>query len=219
MGSQRVRHNFATEQQSGCSVGAGQEAIDPLTNGPNLFLVTMGRGFSDGSVGKKSTCNIRGSGSIPESGRSHGVGSGDPLQHSCLENPLDREAWWAMGHRVTKSWMWLSTWHTHTIGWLLLPEVTTSPALFLYVSDVLGFTVIIYLCILNINLFSLPWASEMCFCSFLYSQRVSLIHSFDSVQPTPHIVRICVRCSGHTDEKNFTEILIIFWGRQTCKCT
>ena len=57
------------------------------------------------------------------------------------------------------------------------------------------------------------------FCSFWYSQCVSLIHSFDSVQPTPHTVRICVKCWGHTDEKNFTEILLIFWGRQTCKWT
>ena len=35
-------------------------------------------------------------GSIPRSGRSPGGGSGHPLQYSCLENPMDREAWWAM---------------------------------------------------------------------------------------------------------------------------
>ena len=37
-------------------------------------------------------------------GRSPGGGHGDPLQYSCLENPVDREAWQAMAHRVTKSW-------------------------------------------------------------------------------------------------------------------
>ena len=39
--------------------------------------------------------DARDAGSIPGSGRSHGVGNGNPLQHSCLENPIDREAWWA----------------------------------------------------------------------------------------------------------------------------
>ena len=43
-------------------------------------------------------------GSIPPSRRSPGGGHGNPLQYSCLENPRDRGAWWAMVHRVTKSW-------------------------------------------------------------------------------------------------------------------
>ena len=42
-------------------------------------------------------------GSIPGLGRSPGVGSGNPLQCSCLENPMDRGAWWAAVHGVTKS--------------------------------------------------------------------------------------------------------------------
>ena len=42
--------------------------------------------------------------SIPASGRSPGVGPGNTLQYSCLENPMDREAWKGMVHRVTKSW-------------------------------------------------------------------------------------------------------------------
>ena len=40
---------------------------------------------------------------IPESGRSSGGGHGNPLQYSCLENPMDRGAWWASVHRVAKS--------------------------------------------------------------------------------------------------------------------
>ena len=42
-------------------------------------------------------------GSIPGLGRSPGEGNGNPLQYSCLENPMDREAWWATVHRVAKS--------------------------------------------------------------------------------------------------------------------
>jgi len=41
--------------------------------------------------------------SIPGLGRSPGVGSGNPLQYSCLENPMDREAWWATVHMVAKN--------------------------------------------------------------------------------------------------------------------
>ena len=42
-------------------------------------------------------------GSISGLGRSPGEGHGNPLQYSCLENPMDREAWWATDHRVAKS--------------------------------------------------------------------------------------------------------------------
>ena len=48
--------------------------------------------------------DLRGSGLIPGLGRSPGGGHGNPLQCSCLENSMDRGAWWAMVHRVTKSW-------------------------------------------------------------------------------------------------------------------
>jgi len=52
--------------------------------------------------------DIRDTGSIPGLGRSPGEGNGYLLQYSCLENPMDRGAWWAMVHRVAKSWTWLS---------------------------------------------------------------------------------------------------------------
>ena len=48
--------------------------------------------------------NIRDAGLIPGLGRSSGKGHGNPLQHSCLENPMDRGARQAIVHRVTKSW-------------------------------------------------------------------------------------------------------------------
>ena len=49
--------------------------------------------FPGGSDGKASACNAGTLGSIPESGRSPGEGNGNPLQHSCLENPMDGGAW------------------------------------------------------------------------------------------------------------------------------
>ena len=49
--------------------------------------------FPDGSEAKASACNVGDLGSIPGSGRSPGEGNGNPLQYSCLENPMDRGAW------------------------------------------------------------------------------------------------------------------------------
>ena len=52
---------------------------------------------------KASACNAGDLGSIPGLGRSPGEGNGNPLQYSCLENPMDRGAWWAIVHGVAKS--------------------------------------------------------------------------------------------------------------------
>ena len=49
--------------------------------------------------------DARDAGLIPGSGRSPGGGDGNPLQYSCLENPMEREAWWAIVHGVAKSQM------------------------------------------------------------------------------------------------------------------
>ena len=68
-----------------------------------------------GLVVKNPPSNARDTGSISWSGRSPGVGNGDPLQNSYLENPMDRGAWWATVHGVTKSRTRLSM-HTHMQG-------------------------------------------------------------------------------------------------------
>ena len=60
-------------------------------------------GLPGGSDSKEYGCNVGDPGSIPGSGRSPGEGHGNPLQHSCLENPMDRGAWQATVHGVTKS--------------------------------------------------------------------------------------------------------------------
>ena len=54
-------------------------------------LLYIRRGFPDGSEVKASACNAGDPGSIPGLGRSPGEGNGNPLQNSCLENPMDRE--------------------------------------------------------------------------------------------------------------------------------
>ena len=55
-------------------------------------------GFLGGSESKESPCNVGDLGSIPELGRSPGEGNGNPLLHSCLENPMDRGAWLTTVH-------------------------------------------------------------------------------------------------------------------------
>ena len=60
-------------------------------------------GFPGGSDGKESALNVVGPASFSGSERTPGGGNGNPLQHSCLENPMHRGAWQAIVHRVTKS--------------------------------------------------------------------------------------------------------------------
>ena len=71
-------------------------------------------GFPGGSEVKASAPNAGDLGSIPGSGRSPGEGNGKPLQYSCLENPMGREAWWATVRGVAKESD--STEHTHMRG-------------------------------------------------------------------------------------------------------
>ena len=65
-------------------------------------------GFPSSSDGKASACNAGDPSLIPGLGRSTGEGNGNPLQYSCLENSMDRGAWKAIVHGVTKSWIQLS---------------------------------------------------------------------------------------------------------------
>ena len=77
------------------------------------FLLGLHLWFSN----KESACNAGDtgdSGSIPGSGRAPGGGNGNPFQYSCLENPMDRGAWWAAVHGVAKSQIRLKQLSTHT---------------------------------------------------------------------------------------------------------
>ena len=57
------------------------------------MYVYMYKGFAGGSEGRASAGNVGNPGSIPRSGRSPGEGNGNPLQYSCLENPMNGEVW------------------------------------------------------------------------------------------------------------------------------
>ena len=83
------------------------------TSLPELVIVYFIWGFPHGSVVKNPpdhAGDAGDAGSIPGSGRSPGGGNGNPLQFSCLENPMDRGAWRAKVHEVTKSQTQLSDW-------------------------------------------------------------------------------------------------------------
>ena len=58
-------------------------------------------GFPGGSDGKETACNAEDPGSIP-GGRSPGLGNGNPLLYSCLENPMGGGAWWATVHGLQR---------------------------------------------------------------------------------------------------------------------
>ena len=69
----------------------------------SLLFNMLSRTSPCGSDGKASAYNAEDPGLIPGSGRSSGEGNGNPLQYSCLENPMDEGAWWAAVHGVAKS--------------------------------------------------------------------------------------------------------------------
>ena len=69
--------------------------------------------FPGGSVVKNLPANVGDTGSIPGSGRSPGGGNDNPFQYSCLKNLMDRGAWQAIVHRITKKLD--TTKHTHTL--------------------------------------------------------------------------------------------------------
>ena len=100
-----------------------------------VLLVSLGNStFQEAPVVKNppaSSGDVRDVGLILGLGRFPGVGNGNPLQYSCLENPTDRGDWWATVHGVTKSWTRLKQLSTHTCklktGWW---RKTASPEAF-----------------------------------------------------------------------------------------
>ena len=101
-----------------------------------MFFHSLNKHFllSNGSSdGKASAYNVGDLGSIPGLGRSPGEGNGNPLQYSCLENPMDQGVSWATVHGVAKRWTRLSDF-THSLTWetpnyvLILPRFESQGA-------------------------------------------------------------------------------------------
>ena len=69
---------------------------------PQIKVIASSLGFPGGSDSKEFICNVGDPSLTPGSGKSLEEGNGNSLQYSCLENAMDRGAWWARVYRVTK---------------------------------------------------------------------------------------------------------------------
>ena len=114
---------------------------------------------------KESVCNAGATGdavSIPGSRRSPGGGHGNPPQNSCLENPMDRGAWWATVHGVARSLTWLKQLSTHIHIWFNMP----------YLFRIQMFSVRLIYLVINLTNESVlvtylqETSSNVCFCYF-----------------------------------------------------
>ena len=86
-------------------------SFSPASKNSLVPLGFLPLGFPGGKCGEESACNAGDQALIPGSGRSPGEGNDNLLQHSCLENFMDRGAWWPIIHGVAKSQTWLSNFH------------------------------------------------------------------------------------------------------------
>ena len=77
----------------------------PIPNSHSLMITLGLKGFPCGSGSKESACSAGDLDLIPGLGRSPGKGNGYPRQHFCLENSVDRGAWWATARGVAESGM------------------------------------------------------------------------------------------------------------------
>ena len=106
-----------------------EESIYKYTNYLNIYIY-IHQGFPGCASGKEPTASAGDTGDmglIPWSGRSAGGGNGNPLQYSCLENPMDRGAWQATVHGVEKSKTRLSTRaYVHHISYTVLNNEVSS---------------------------------------------------------------------------------------------
>ena len=97
---------FANENPSGQAFPASEEMSTLVLKGREIYFMHQSspcRLQSGGSEDKASVCNAVDLGLIPGLGRSSGEGNCNPVQYSCLENPVDGGAWWAIVHGVAKS--------------------------------------------------------------------------------------------------------------------
>ena len=113
LGRGRGSHGCKRRAGRGASCGRGEwfmPHVEGVSRGDSpicIALLTIW-GFPGDSDGKESACDAGDLGSVPGLGRSPGGGHGNPLQYTCMENPMDRGAWRARVHGLTKSQMRLS---------------------------------------------------------------------------------------------------------------
>ena len=104
-------------------------------------------------------------GLMPWSGRAPGEGNGNPLQYSCLENSMDKGAWWATVHGVAKSWYGWA--HTHSM-WLVVVWCYSLSCL---------------------RLFATPWITALqTSLSITRSQSSPKLMSIELVMPSSHLI-------------------------------
>ena len=107
-----------------------------------LFLVLMGPQWPVGAFQQVLVVknlptiagDVRDAGSMPGSGRCPAGGHCNPLQYSCLENPMDRRVWWPTVYRVAKSQTWLKRLSTHTRPKQSLKDVSDRVSVFISIS-------------------------------------------------------------------------------------
>ena len=102
----------APGQVSPCLLGCSRRKEKRCRNFKPYKTFCLPCRFPDGSDGEESDCNAGNPGSIPGPGRFLGEGNGNPLQY-CLENPMDRGAWWATVSRVAQNQTRLKQLSTH----------------------------------------------------------------------------------------------------------
>ena len=140
--------------------------------------------------GKESACQARVTDLIPGLGRSLGERNGNPLQYSCLENPMDKGAWWDTVHGVAKSRTWLSDWVcTYNTHYLF-------KKIFIWLHHVLqhmGFycgTVVQSLS--RVQLFATPWtAACQASLSSIISWSLLKLMSIELLMPSNHLILHC----------------------------
>ena len=125
--------------------------------------------------GKESACNAGDVGLIRKTPRRQNC---NPLQYSCLENPMDRGAWWATVHVVTKSWAWRrnsACTHNASLVTFCYPHS---------VSSVQSLS--------HVQLFVTPWiAACQASLSIINSRSLLRVMSIESVMPSSHLILCC----------------------------
>jgi len=143
----------------------------PVKPSVYFFVLTQVKGFPSGSVVKNLPANTEDVGWIPGSGRLPRGGNGNPLQYSCLGNPINRGTWWATAYGVSKSQTWLSDWACTQNSWFISVNFCCTTKCFSYfiyiISFKILFSIMVYHRILNI----IPCAKytvAACYLSSLY---------------------------------------------------